>query len=29
MKFKVKEFRTNDEFFNAEEDMASEFTEVK
>ncbi len=29
MKFKVKEFRTATDFFNAEEDLGSEFCEVK
>ena len=29
MKFKVKEFRTETEFFDAEEDLSSEFSEVE
>jgi len=29
MKFKVKEFRTETEFFNSEEELSSEFSEVE
>jgi len=29
MKFRIKEFRTSKEYFNAGEDLESEFCEVK